>query len=61
HLPLLLECGHTYCDSCIIKLSRLQKTQVACPECQHVTQLKAEGIAGVLELQPNVHVMGVLA
>ncbi|XP_031556532.1 RING finger protein 17-like isoform X2 [Actinia tenebrosa] len=61
NIPLLLECGHTFCKGCITKLARLHKTQVICPECNYPTVLVKEGEAGVAELQVNVYTMGIMA
>lgn len=59
-IPLLLECGHTFCEGCITKWARLQKTQVLCPECQNSTLLTAEGEKGVRGIPPNIYLLGVM-
>lgn len=32
--PLILDCGHTFCEGCLTKLARDTKTCIACPTCQ---------------------------
>lgn len=59
-IPLLLECGHTYCEGCITKWARLQKTQVLCPECQNSTPLTTEGEKGVKDISANIYLLGVV-
>ena len=59
-IPLLLDCGHTYCEGCITKWARLQKTQVLCPECQNHTPLTTEGEKGVKDIPPNIYLLGVV-
>ena len=60
HIPLLLECGHTFCEGCITKWARLQKTQVLCPECTYSTPLTAEGEKGVRHIPANIFLLGVM-
>ena len=59
-IPLLLECGHTFCEGCITKWTRLQKTQVLCPECTYSTPMTAEGEKGVQNIPANVYLLGVM-
>lgn len=59
-IPLLLECGHTFCEGCITKWARLQKTQVLCPECTYSTPLTAEGEKGVRNIPTNIYLLGVM-
>ena len=59
-IPLLLECGHTFCEGCITKWTRLQKTQVLCPECHHPTPLTIEGEKGVRTIPPDIYLLGVM-
>lgn len=32
--PLILDCGHTFCEGCLTKLARDTKTCIACPTCK---------------------------
>ncbi|XP_067050162.1 tudor domain-containing protein 1-like isoform X2 [Acropora muricata] len=59
-IPLLLECGHTYCEGCIAKWARVQKSQVLCPECTHSTPLTLEGEKGVGNIPANIYLLGVI-
>ena len=33
-IPLLLECGHSFCSHCIQKMSHLQSSDLPCPQCR---------------------------
>eukprot|EP00105_Crassostrea_gigas_P034958 XP_019919106.1 PREDICTED: RING finger protein 17 isoform X8 [Crassostrea gigas] len=55
--PLILDCGHTFCEGCLTKLARDTKTCIACPTCKAVTQLP-QGEASVKNLWPDIYVMG---
>ena len=33
-IPLLLECGHSYCSQCLQKMSHLQSSDLPCPQCR---------------------------
>nr|XP_022292973.1 RING finger protein 17-like isoform X3 [Crassostrea virginica] len=55
--PLILDCGHTFCESCLTKLSRETKTCIPCPTCKTVTQLP-QGEASVKNLWPDIYITG---
>lgn len=59
-IPLLLECGHTFCEGCVTKWARLQKTEVSCSDCHHTTPLAIEGEKGVRAIPPNIFLLGVM-
>ncbi|KAM3135350.1 Tripartite [Paramecium bursaria] len=48
HKPILLKCGHTFCEQCITKMSSNQ--QINCPDDNQVTKLSQE-------LQVNSEIM----
>lgn len=37
HVPRVLQCGHTFCTSCLSKLFNEQKNNVVCPQDQQLT------------------------
>ncbi|XP_074641584.1 RING finger protein 17-like [Tubulanus polymorphus] len=39
-VPLMLKCGHTYCEACLRKLIKLKKTSISCPACQTLTPVQ---------------------
>ncbi|XP_071800473.1 RING finger protein 17-like isoform X2 [Asterias amurensis] len=55
--PLLLHCGHTFCQGCITKQVKVLKTSVACPTCQVVTRMP-QGETSVVQLPANYYVLG---
>ncbi|XP_062588317.1 E3 ubiquitin-protein ligase arc-1-like, partial [Saccostrea cucullata] len=55
--PLILDCGHTFCEGCLTKMARETKTSVSCPTCKTVTELP-QGEASVKNLWPDVYVTG---
>ena len=59
-IPLLLECGHTFCEGCVTKWARLQKTEVSCSDCHRPTPLAIEGEKGVRAIPPNIFLLGVM-
>lgn len=44
--PKFLQCFHYYCKKCLAKLPK-GKTELSCPECRQITQLPANGVAGL--------------
>ncbi|XP_043847723.1 E3 ubiquitin-protein ligase TRIM11-like [Dromiciops gliroides] len=50
--PITIECGHSYCQSCLIISCQEASTPFSCPECKSVSQLR--------DFQINVH-LGQLA
>ncbi|XP_070568958.1 RING finger protein 17-like isoform X2 [Ptychodera flava] len=56
-MPVLLKCGHTFCEGCLAKLGK-SKTSLPCPKCQVLTPL---GEHGIKELWPDVYVLGLLS
>ncbi|XP_061195891.1 RING finger protein 17-like isoform X2 [Saccostrea echinata] len=55
--PLILDCGHTFCEGCLTKMARETKTSIPCPTCKAVTPLP-QGEASVKNLWPDVYVTG---
>ncbi|XP_056016210.1 RING finger protein 17-like isoform X2 [Ostrea edulis] len=55
--PLILDCGHTFCEGCLVKMTRETKTSVECPDCKRVTHLP-QGEASVRNLWPDVYITG---
>lgn len=58
--PLLLVCGHTFCESCLTTLAKQAPESLSCPECEAVTPLK-NGESSVKSLWPDLYIMGILA
>ena len=42
-IPLLLECGHSYCSHCLQKMSHLQSSDLPCPQCRVRREREREG------------------
>ena len=57
-MPLLLDCGHTFCEGCIKNLSKLSNA-IPCPLCQTITALRVEE-GGIKALLPDVYMLGLL-
>ncbi|XP_022081724.1 RING finger protein 17-like isoform X2 [Acanthaster planci] len=55
--PLLLRCGHTFCQGCISKQVKVLKTSIACPTCQVVTSMPL-GEASIKQLPANYYMLG---
>ena len=45
-IPLLLECGHSYCSHCLQKMSHLQSSDLPCPQCRVRRERGREGREG---------------
>ncbi|XP_027703909.1 zinc finger protein RFP-like [Vombatus ursinus] len=45
--PVSIECGHSFCHSCLLRRWQEATTPLSCPECKNVSQLK--------DFQTNVH------
>ncbi|KAI0240502.1 hypothetical protein LSAT2_008731 [Lamellibrachia satsuma] len=58
-MPLLLHCGHTFCEGCLTRLAKAHKSSITCPTCQASTTLKVnESTKG---LWPDIYMLGLLA
>ncbi|XP_038076569.1 RING finger protein 17-like isoform X2 [Patiria miniata] len=55
--PLLLRCGHTFCQGCISKQVKVLKTSIACPTCQVLTPMPL-GEASMKQLPANYYSLG---
>ena len=48
--PKLLQCFHTYCTKCLIKLvvrNRQEQPVITCPACRQVTPIPPNGVRGL--------------
>lgn len=34
--PVILDCGHIFCQDCIMKCWKESLTELACPQCKHI-------------------------
>ena len=59
-VPLLLQCGHTFCESCLIskvvQKKGLQSQHIICPICKGYTPLQN----GIKDLHSNLYLLGLL-
>lgn len=58
-IPLLLPCGHTFCEGCIFKATK-NKQNFTCFKCDKEVQFEEKGEAGVKTLLPNIYLLGLL-
>ncbi|ESO89211.1 hypothetical protein LOTGIDRAFT_229104 [Lottia gigantea] len=58
--PILLNCGHTFCEICVVKLAgRDDKTTIPCPQCKVITNIP-EDVPMFKALTPNYYIIGLL-
>ncbi|XP_033107010.1 RING finger protein 17-like [Anneissia japonica] len=57
--PHLLQCGHTFCRSCLLKLMRITRTNVICPICKTATPTPLKEVS-IDELPSDFYILGVL-
>ena len=54
HIPLALECGHSYGKSCMRDLMASQKDLPCCPQCRHII------VKRFCDLNPNYSLIACL-
>ncbi|XP_063687811.1 uncharacterized RING finger protein ZK945.4-like [Bolinopsis microptera] len=59
-IPILLNCGHTYCEGCITRFGRLIKGKgnITCPDCAEYHYI--ESLKSIKQLQINAHIYGII-
>ncbi|XP_052810879.1 RING finger protein 17-like [Mya arenaria] len=55
--PLLLTCGHTFCETCLLGLAKETRTAIHCPKCREETDLP-NGESGVKLLCEDRYMVG---
>ncbi|KAL4233198.1 Ring finger protein [Mactra antiquata] len=55
--PLILNCGHTFCESCLHQLAKDQRMCIVCPVCKVKTDL-VSGENSIKSLCPDRYIMG---
>ena len=56
-LPLLLVCGHTFCQKCLTQIYNKQKG-IFCPVCGEFTECSFDKKAGIKGLYPHICALG---
>ncbi|KAK3578563.1 hypothetical protein CHS0354_025278 [Potamilus streckersoni] len=57
--PLLLICGHSFCETCISQMVKTKKTSIVCPTCLKETPL-LQGTDCVKNMPVDLYLMGLL-
>ncbi|KAL3883135.1 hypothetical protein ACJMK2_029428 [Sinanodonta woodiana] len=57
--PLLLVCGHSFCETCINQMVKTKKTSIVCPTCMKETPL-LQGSDCVKNMPVDLYLMGLL-
>nr|XP_054753309.1 tripartite motif-containing protein 42-like [Lytechinus pictus] len=55
--PLILKCGHTFCQACLARIYKYLKHELVCPQCKVSTPLPA-GEVSFKELPPDFYALG---
>lgn len=58
-IPLLLPCGHTFCEGCILKVAK-NNSEISCFKCNQKIELNETGDGGVKCILPNIYILGLL-
>lgn len=58
-IPLMLPCGHTFCEGCIVKAVKTN-LEINCFICKDPILLEPNGESGVKNLLPNIYLLGIL-